>query len=345
MTDQRAKATGDSQIIQSARDTNVGLSAADMVAIFEALTKMVDHYVDNAREMVEQRMNAFQEQILREFATGGKGRPEAFRDPDFQFVLGRAQQAFARSGDSELGDILTDMITQRSLQENRSRLTLSLNDAVEKSALLTRNEFAELGLSHVFRNTLRVFKGFQQFVNFMGVLMKFVPDISKNTSSYDYLESLGIATVSVLEMDFMGVLRTTCIGVISKGFTKSQINLEWWEKYRPFLNENLVPCLHDSNLFQFLPGSREAFNTAAVKHSLDDEASMGLWSIYESTAFTEDEFRRVLQVSIPNINELIDAWNNTSMRRLKLTTVGQAIGHAAARRLGIQTADLGLWIR
>ncbi|KRB58449.1 hypothetical protein ASE04_27430 [Rhizobium sp. Root708] len=344
MTDQKARASSDSHIIQSARDTNIGLSATDMMMVFDALKKVMDTYAENAREMVEQRLDAFRHQVLAQFVPGARGRPEAFRDPDFQYVLGRAQQAFARSGDSELGDILTDMVTERSMQNDRSRLTLTLNDAIEKSALLTRNEFAELGLAHVFRHTVREFRNYQQFINLLGALLQFVPDVSVKSSSYDYLESLGIANVSPFEQDFMQIIRSSCIGVVSKGFEKSRINSEWWASYRPFLDENLVSCLHDSTKLQFKVGNRTAFQEQAARHLLDEEASFGLWAIYESSAFTPDEFREVVGMQLPNIGDLIDAWDKTQLRRLKLTTVGQAIGHAAARRMGLQPADLGLWI-
>src|SRR5229473_350490 len=146
MSQQDQDVRGGSLAVQSGRDTVIqhGLSPAQMKEIMEAIASQLPGYAAVAREIVDERLRDFEQRVIGRFADTSSTRSEAFKDPDFQHVVIRAQNAYARSGDEQVRETLVDLIARRSMETDRTRLLLSLDEAVEKAALLTKNEFAEL---------------------------------------------------------------------------------------------------------------------------------------------------------------------------------------------------------
>ncbi len=136
---------------QAGRDVivNTGMSPEQMTEIMMGLARQLAFYQLDAQQTVEDRLTSFREEMLKTFAQPGRGNPEAFRDPDFQYMLNDAQTAYVRSGDEVVKGTLVDIIARRSLETERSRIAVTLNDAATKVPLLTTNEFAELSLVYV----------------------------------------------------------------------------------------------------------------------------------------------------------------------------------------------------
>jgi hypothetical protein len=135
--------------MQAGRDVVVhqGISAEQMTEIMVAMGKQVAVFADEARRIADERIAVFRHSILKRFAEPNRADPEAFKEPDFQYLLADAQEAVARSGDEAVRETLVDIVARRSLEKNRSRLALTLNDAATRAANLTQNEFAALLLS------------------------------------------------------------------------------------------------------------------------------------------------------------------------------------------------------
>jgi hypothetical protein len=136
--------------VQAARDVIIygGMSPEQMTTIMVNMAKQLAFYQVEAQQTVESRLFSFREEILEKFTKSGEANREAFRDPDFQYLLNDAQIAYARSGDEAVRDTLVDIIARRSLETERSRMAVTLNDAATKAPLLTKNEFAELSLTY-----------------------------------------------------------------------------------------------------------------------------------------------------------------------------------------------------
>jgi hypothetical protein len=203
-----------------------------MKKILESLAGQLPKYAAIASEIVEHRLKTFEEKIMERFAPSDTANPQAFADPDFQYLLGRSQQAYARSGDDETADILVDLIAQRSKQKERTRLALSINDAVERSALLTKNEFAELSLSFLIRYTRNSkTANFQMLVeHFRSQAEPLLRDISRERSSYSYIEAQSCASIEMGSVDLLKVLRDQYGGLLSLGVER--------EKFAQLLGEN-----------------------------------------------------------------------------------------------------------
>jgi hypothetical protein len=105
---------------QAGRDVVIhsGMSSEQMTEIMVGLGKQLAFYQAEAKQTVEERLASFREEILRAITQPGRGNPEAFRNPDFQYLLSEAQTAYARSGDNAVRDTLAI-----SFQDVRSKLS------------------------------------------------------------------------------------------------------------------------------------------------------------------------------------------------------------------------------
>jgi hypothetical protein len=130
MTNQEQSAADGAQAIQAGRDVTIhnGVSVEQMSEILLYLTKSLSFYHQEALEKVESRLSSFKDELIKVFALGDKVNPEAFRDPDFQYLLKDAQNAFARSGEESLRDTLIDIISRRSLQKSGTRVSITLRN-------------------------------------------------------------------------------------------------------------------------------------------------------------------------------------------------------------------------
>lgn len=346
------KVADDGFAIQSGRDTtiNQGVSPGDMKQIIEAIAGQLPAYAAMAAEIVEARLKDFERRVLERFSNPTSARSDAFKDPDFQYLLGRAQHAYARSGNETVGDTLIQLIAERSKQSDRNRLALSLNEAVEKSAVLTKNEFAELSLVYLLNYTINHAIGNLDFL--AGYLTTFVvpllKDISEANTSYTYLEAQSCANIITISTVDLGiVLRSNYGGVFGKGFDLKLLHDSLPNDQKGvFDNSSLViPCLNDNSKLQFKALNRAAFIEVARPLGAADEVLNNVWNMFENTMWSNPEIVTNLSPRVPEIAELFRLWSSTPLKHMTLTSVGLAIGHANLVRVAGFSADLSIWIQ
>ncbi|MEH2679629.1 hypothetical protein GFM11_33450 [Rhizobium leguminosarum bv. viciae] len=348
MTDrQNAKAGNDAQIIQSGRDTYVGFTSQQVRDIVSELQKpQLEAFSAIARDVVDQRLQAFEKLVLKSFADGGAGNREAFREPDFQYLLTKAQHAFARSGDEELGEILVSMIETRSQEIGRTRVSLSLNEAIEKSAQLTTEEFAVITLCFLIRYCSLAAQTIEQLANSLKSFHELTSELRSETSSYEYIASLGLGSVGVFRADFMTCMRHTYMTLISTGFDIDQVDPDVRSSHPELMNDILKPCKLNPAKYQ-LPFSKhiDLLVYANKRGWNNDEQIQNLWNIFEATALTPDQFKDQVRPIFPEINNFVFIWDVSLLGKLSLTSVGMAIAHGNARRCGIPMQELSTWIK
>jgi hypothetical protein len=230
METQNQKVGHSSLAIQSARDTIVsqGITPDLMAEIIEAIGRQLPGYAAIAREIVDARLADFKNAILREIAQTEAVNPEAFKDPDFQYTLNRAQHAYARSGNKEIGEILVDLIARRSKIGTRDRRLLTLDAAVETAGTLTNNEFAELWMIFFLRYTSIV--GTAADIEWVSRYLErhlnpFLEEISRELPSYLYIEAQQCGTMSASRWSLSDIVSTKYGGAFSAGFTLKDIEL------------------------------------------------------------------------------------------------------------------------
>lgn len=325
-----------------------------MRQILDALAAQFPAQLAAAKQVVDARLADFEQRILEKFKDSSQADSQAFTDPDFQYVVRSSQHAYARLGDDVVGDVLIDLIAHRSKQQQRSRLSLTLNEAVEKSALLTKNEFAELSLCYLLKHTMNPgignLKTFSEFFELH--ISPLLPDISTEPASYQYLEAqscgnLAIGVIRTQVHDVVQLFRVNYGGIFSKGFDRDLLESHLPDGKKDTLDkkELIIPCLNDPTKLQLKAINKEAFIKSCADSDLSQEQLTNVWNMFEATIWNGEEFLSSVEKHVPDIRKLVDLWGTSNIQNLNLTTVGIAIGHANLKRLSGINADLSTWIK
>lgn len=169
-----------------------GFGTEDMADLMMAMAKQMSAYTEQANAKLEERLNEFRDEVLQQFSDENSANREAFNDPDFQYTVRSAQEAFARSGDSDLKVELVRLLTERSKNETGTRVSNILNEAIRVGGLLTKEEMSALSVLFFMLNV--GFSGnnitFARNI-FDRYLSAFVGDIPSRDVSFEYLTSLG----------------------------------------------------------------------------------------------------------------------------------------------------------
>lgn len=352
MSEQTQEASEGAVAVQSGRDTIVyqGVTPDQMKTIVETLANqmLIPMYAERAREVVEARLLEFETSLMTRFATDEKARRDAFAEPDFQAVVVTAQRAHARVGDDRIRDTLVDLIAERSAQRERTRLSLSLNEAVQKSALLTHQEFGALSFCYLLKYTLIRVVSFDDFADkWRKLIVPLLPDVDASGSSLPYLIAQGCAASSALGNALYDLLKRGYEGLMSKGFDQAQLHDAVGIEIVPILlTKNLIlQCFHDQSKLQVGALNRENFDLNYKDMPLSQDKKDALWKLHEGTLLAADEFKDKLVKILPEAATIFDVYEKGRFRGMTLTSVGIAIGHANSRRVSNFDADLSTWIK
>lgn len=349
MTKQDQRVSEGGQAYQAGGDIVVqqGINADQMAEILVKMgTQLALHHQEAIKE-VERRLATFRDEILKAFASTQKADPEAFRDPDFLYALGEAQSGYARSGDEAVRDTLVDIISRRSLEKERNRMAVTLNDAATKAPNLTRNEYSALSLCYILRYTKNNgINSLEALVAYLSTnVIPFLVDFSREQSSFWHLEAQSCATVEMGSLPLEQILRSHYGGVLSKGFEREPLYSHLPPEKKTIIDQFIIPCLHDNGKNQINAINKDHFLRLAKTVGLSEGEASNVWNFFEGTMYAGVELQNLLASHIPETRELFSAWDETALQSLKLTSVGIAIGHANAVRVAHFEAPLNIWIK
>ena len=140
--EQDQEAGDNSEQQQAARDiiniTQVGVSAADVIAITRSETKRVieEELTPAAERIAHERLDQFEQKMIDRFAEDPQLR-KAFADPDFQYSLRDASRAAASNDDDHTEDLLVDLLANRAAEGNSARLRLITSRAIQAADKLS----------------------------------------------------------------------------------------------------------------------------------------------------------------------------------------------------------------
>src|ERR1700733_3297255 len=156
-SNQEQSATEGSTAVQAGGDvtiTHVGLSYS------EAREMMLHVFQDNfyklagiARDTAKARAEEVTEKFLAKLQQENPAGLSKATAPDFQYAVYTVQKEYARSGDRDLGDLLVDLLVDRSKQQQRNILQLVLNESLATAPKLTDDQLAVLAVVFLFRYT------------------------------------------------------------------------------------------------------------------------------------------------------------------------------------------------
>lgn len=342
--EQTQSAAENSYAIQSGGDTtvNTGVSPEQMTQLMHSIVDAAKQNLALADDLIVERLKHFEERIYQQFAEDKTARMEAFREPDFKYVLMKSCEQYARFGDEFVCDALVGLIVRRSKETKHGRLSLSLNDALQTAGLLTKNEFAELSMSFLLRYTGLNPQTIGQLAERLRQhLVPLLDDVSEVHSSYAYLESRSCARIDLTEINFEGLLKQSYGGLFSKGFEPDFLKSPLLTGLDPMTL--FMPCLNDPSKVQLAALSKSIFQGKVS--GLAQETIDQIYGTFAGTLMSDAEILAKLADLVPEITNAAKLWNTTPLKNLILTTLGQTIGHANLSRNSKFDGDLSIWIQ
>ncbi len=297
-----------------------------------------------AKETANQRAKEITEQFLEELASKNPDGLKASEDPDFQHSLFQAQKEYARCGDKELGDILVDILVDRSKEDERSLLQVVLNESLSIAPKLNRAQLDILAccfnIAYTRRLTIQNKKMFADYLN-QAVLI-FSDSVGEKDSNYRHLEYVGCASIRTGQRDILKILMQTYKAIFCKGFERDLLNEI--AELNPNIWKVVIISQHNVNLVQAGAMDDEGIETMCKQHGISEEHTKKLITINNQNLMNRDEATEFLKSICPKFEKFNKDAMGSSFKSLELTSVGIAIAHAHSRKKAGFDADLSIWI-
>jgi hypothetical protein len=325
---------------------NVGVTSAEARAIALDVAKGTFYELTGAaKETASIRVEEITDQVIKKLEKDFPAGLQKAKDPDFQYALYTVQKEYARNGDKDLGDLLVDLLVDRSKQDQRDILQIVLNESLSTAPKLTETHLAALAVIFLFKYTQNHSIGtHQMFGEYLDKhLLAFVSKLSKNHAGYQHLEFSGCGSIGSLGGNTLeGILGTLYQGQFLKGFDQSEIEnraISLGLDSRFF-----IPCLNDASKFQVRANSKKILEKQLDAQGVSQEDRAQILQLFDLGKMSEAEIKEKLIAIRPYMAEVFDIWTNSPMQSFTLTSVGMAIGHANIKRLIGEFASLSIWI-
>ncbi|WLH87873.1 hypothetical protein PSH87_14350 [Pseudomonas sp. FP453] len=344
--DQNQDAAQGALALQAGGNITIGLSAIEAIAIArEVAVATFRELSGDARDTMSARVEQITVEVISRLE---KENPEGLKkakDPDFQHALLTVQKEYGRTGDRQLGDLLVDLLVDRSKQDERNILQIVLNESLNVVPKLTDSHLANLAIVFLFRYVQSYDVVSDALLgNYLDThVMPFVSKISKKPSSFQHLQFTGCGSEQMMAATLETLLLGSYQGLFSKGVDSSEVDAEElsWKLREVFL----IRCLNDSEKFQVKFISRTALFDIFDRYYIGQEDRDKILRLFNAGLMSEDEVREKCVGLRPYLGPVFSCWNESRMTNFTLTSVGLAIGHASVKReVGSEFGDLSIWV-
>lgn len=347
MTDQTQKAGDNSTNIQAGGSVVIhqGLTVAEARQI--ALDVFKGNYLSLAGEAVQVarlRAEEVTEAFLKKLQVQNPEGLKQAKEPDFQHAVFTVQKEYARCGDKELGELLVDLLVDRTKQPLRSILQIVLNESLAVAPKLTHDQLAALSLIFLFRYTINNNVGhFQRFDAYLArYVSPFASAIDKKDACYQHLEYSGCGTVGIGSVSLMEVFRRNYAGLFSRGFSEHEFQAK--QIAIPFNHPLLTACLHDNAKKQINAMNEDVIKKKAERQGVVGDDVQKLINLQNEFLMAHDDIKQFIVARQRYMQRVFDIWDESNMKHFALTSVGIAIGHANIKKNLGEFTDLSIWI-
>lgn len=297
-----------------------------------------------AADTARLRAEEVTEKFLKELEARNPAGVEASGDPDFQYSLFTAQCEYARAGDQELGDILVDLLVDRTKEDKRTLLRIVLNESIRVAAQLTPGQIATLTVVFTLKytrylgmNSLNALKDYLQ-----NRIVPFLNLLPNGNASIQHLEFTGCCSRSIGSVELEKILTERYPGVFSVGFSEDDVqNLTNVESR---IRNLIRPCLRDSSKLQIDATDEESLKKKGESEGISDENIKKLMALDKKHRLKGEKLWKELEEMEPLTSVLRTKWKELHLGHLTLSSVGIAIGHANLRRVTGEGSPLSIWI-
>lgn len=325
--------------------TRVGLSYSEVRDVaLDVFRSNFYQLAGAAKETAKARAEEITEEFLKKLVQENPEGLGKSNDPDFQHALFTVQKEYARCGDKELGDLLVDLLVDRSKQDQRNILQIVLNESLLTAPKLTEGHLAALAIVFLFKYTQNYSVGNHHlFGKYLDKhVAPFTEKVATSDASYQHLEFSGCGSIGLGQITLENILGNTYQGQFLKGFDESELHVRGISLGRD--TRFFVPCLNDPAKLQVRANTKELLEKSLDAASVGADDRQKLISLFDVGKMSENEIREKTIAIRPYMAEVFSAWSNSPMKSFTLTSVGMAIGHANIKRLVGEFANLSIWI-
>jgi hypothetical protein len=297
-----------------------------------------------AKETASLRVEEITDQVIKKLEKDLPAGLQRAMDPDFQYALYTVQKEYARNGDKDLGDLLVDLLVDRSKQDQRNILQIVLNESLVVAPKLTDSHLAALAVIFLFKYTQNFDVGDHKTLgSYLDKhLSPFVSKLSKGLAGFQHLQFSGCGSIGFAGNSLEGIFGTTYQGQFLKGFDQSEIasrSIGVGADPRFFMQ-----CLNDATKIQVRANNKEHLQKIFDTYGITSDDQAKILELFDFGKMSELEIKEAVISIRPYMADVFDIWTKSSMQTFGLTSVGMAIGHANIKRLIGEFASLAIWI-
>ncbi|MDO8386646.1 MAG: hypothetical protein Q7T13_09595 [Polaromonas sp.] len=334
--------------IQGAGDVSVviqqGLGYADVkqiaLEVFRAnLMEMKGRAVEKARIRGEEITERFVRRLESEHPAGLQQAEE----PDFQDAVFSVQKEYAKAGDEELGDLLVNLLVDRTKESSRNLIQLVLNESLRVAPKLTNDQLALLSLVFLLRHVNANPNTVESLVAFLKInLEPLIAGAQNGVSSVSYLGYTGCGIHSSLSgMGLEAVILGEYRGLLGKGIDAERVNAI----VPPNLLGLFRPGTNDATKLELAVPNETVLKKVLDAAAVEPEMRVQLQNLFAENPLAAPEVRTWVIEKAPFMDAVFNLWVD-DVKRFTLTSVGMAIAHANIRRVtGQAFAPLSIWVK
>lgn len=265
--------------------------------------------------------------------------------PSFQNALLKAQREHACAGDSELADLLVDLLVDRTKEQPRSLLQIVIDLALETAPKLTEPQLAVLGAVFLLGYAKSLSPTWEGVVKWLkDHLEPVLSEAVVTTSTLSHLQFTGCANVSQFQAaEIASGLLDTYSYFFQTGVTSEQLA----EKALPPSALQFIQAMPGRpGLVQVNILSPATIGEIVKAGELDAESAEKLKQLLTTYRKSAPEFREQVVAELPFMQRAFDFWQVDQAGQIVPTSVGLAIGHAYVKKtIKNEFAPLNIWIK
>lgn len=312
---------------------NSGMSAGQMAEIMESIFRLFSQFTDQAEKIAKQRFYEFREEMVSEFTKAdSKANPNAFGDPDFQFVLKETQEVFCRKGGDTLKGDLVKLLADRSNAVSGTRKANVLNDAINVAGKLSEDEISALCVIFLLKDVILMNGDYREIMQeYRTYLSVFSPKLVMSSGVCAYLESLRcVYTDFSTRASLYEVATDYFSGIYVHGYD------EGFNYGGRVSDEGMSKISHGIHYFtsngvkkwRFKFGTVSAFVNFIMNCGLSDEERDVVVSHYHKNKIDHPDKYNFLCGGIVGVDNLINVWHE-ELRYRNMTLLGRVLAHSA----------------
>jgi hypothetical protein len=293
-----------------------------------------------ARQRAEEITDKFLEKLQKENSSG----LSQASTPDFQYGLFSVQRDFARTADANLGDLLVDLLVDRTKHPQRDMVQIVLNECLIVAPKLTSGQLSALAIVFFFKycSTSGILTFEQLSAQLNQFTRPFIDTLPRGSASYQHLEFAGCGTVQVTSSSLEDILWTRYQGLFDKGVDAAELS---GASFYFNANQQLTgPCTLDASKIQVRAQNVDHLEKLMAAYRVSPEDAQRLRQVFGKNRLSAEEIKAKCIERIPYMQSLFDLWMSTPLHNITLTSVGIGLAHANIKRLTGEFANLSIWV-